>query len=259
MGDQAVADVPTMREVPHEHPEIHECYEQHARLSDFAGFDWKAQGSKVAAVNFARIRDYNETGMSVNEVGLLYDCLELMGRGHIVELGRNYGTSSRLFLQHVIRHGGTLESWDLKVWPGFIEAMEAAGYPQFSVPSAPYGSRVYRGEGYEVITRLAHSVKTPITDPRDRLGYPNCVERFVDFLLIDTEHGLEDALGEYMRWRLYLKGGAFVAFHDATLPGVARAIELVQEIERTFTGRLAEHHVNAQVDGYGLEVFRWQG
>ena len=239
MGDTAVAP-PEIQRVVFPHPGI--SYEQ-TPIASYKNFDWKALGNNMDAVHFARASGFKETGMSVNEVALLYSCLEQMGRGYIVELGRNYGTSTRLFIQHVIRYGGSLESWDLKNWPGYLETMKENGYDHRGK------SLVVGGESYDVWLREGvHSIKTPI----------NREDRFVDFLLIDTEHGLEDALGEYMRWRQYLKSGAFVAFHDACLPAVARAIDIAKEVELHFDGRIAQEFVNERIDGFGVHVFRWK-
>lgn len=228
-------------------------YAQPPEIHEFKGFDWKANGTKAAAVGFARAVGFKETGMSVGEVALLYDRLETKGACHIVELGRNYGTSTRLFIQHIIRHGGSLESWDLKHWPGFLETMAENGY-EFVLDGpgvfAPQMNVLPNRDAYCVNLKTAHSIKTPVG--RD--------DRFVDFLLIDTEHGLENALGEYMRWREYIKSGAFVAFHDTCIPGVARAISICKEVEQVSAdGRLYKEYVPEQSDGFGITVLEWRG
>jgi hypothetical protein len=61
-----------------------------------------------------------------------------------------------------------------------------------------------------------------------------------------------------MRWREYLKSGSFIAFHDASLPAVARAIDIVKEVEAPFDGRLAKEYINERVDGFGIHIFRWK-
>ena len=249
MGDQAVMG-PEQIVVP-------PCgldYEKRMAISEFKGLDWKKDGTKELAVQFSRATGFKETGMSVGEVALLYDCLELMGPGHIVELGRNYGTSTRLFIQHVLRHGGSLESWDLKHWDGFLDGMEAIGYSFMERNGAQDYELVHvDGAGGlpegAVRLKVAHSITTPTG--RD--------DRFVKFLLIDTEHGLEHALGEYMRWREYLQSGAYVAFHDFGLPAVARAVELVKEVELSHEGRISKEFVMEQPDGFGISVLRWGG
>lgn len=224
-------------------------YERRDHISDFKGLDWQAYGTKAMAVQFARCKGFKETGMSVGEVALLYDLLEKMGTGNIVELGRNYGTSTRLFIQHIIRHGGSLESWDLKHWDGFLEAMAENGYDMTADGKLWHFASDGTGKTYPVNLRIAHSITTPVG--RD--------DRFVKFLLIDTEHGLENALGEYMRWREYLQSGGFVAFHDTCIPGVARAIEIVKEVEALRDGRLEFEYVLEQADGFGITVLRWRG
>lgn len=237
---------------------VHEglSYETQRPISEFKDFDW-SKASKMDAVHFARAAGFKETGMSVNEIGLLYDLLDLKKPRYTVELGRNYGCSTRIFLQNVIRNGGIFESWDLKHWDGFIEGMRENGY-NFGESQEPegvcYGPMTVGGKEYDVRLRVANSMKTNIISPLEG------DDRFVDFLLIDTEHGIENALGEYMRWRNYLRSGAYIAFHDSTLPGVRRSIDLVQEIEDSTCGdRIAQEINNEQVDGFGLTVLKWKG
>ena len=226
---------PVIEKVVFKSPNFNHTDRRH--ISYFKGFDW-LNASKEDAVHFARATGFKETGMSLNEVALLCECLELKKPKSIVELGRNYGTSTRLFVQHVIRHGGIVESWDWKHWPGFIEIMTENGYPLNSDASTdlPNGAAVY--------LKTADSIKSPI--------HP---EFTVDFLLIDTEHSIEDALGEYMRWRRYLQGGAMIAFHDSSLSQVARAIEIVKEVEGWGgRDRIWREWVNEHIDGFGVHI-----
>jgi len=95
---------------------------------------------------------------------------------------------------------------------------------------------------------LAHSIKTPIAD-----------EKKVDLLLVDTEHGLTNLIPEYGRWREYLQGGALIAFHDATLPKVARGIEIIIEMEEGDNpGRLVRRYEPEKQDGFGICVLEWR-
>lgn len=247
-------------------PHAELSYEDNRPIENYKNFDW-SKGTKADANLFARATGFKETGMSVNEIALLYDMLEKKGACNIVELGRNYGCSTRLFIQHVIRHGGSLQSWDLKHWDGFIEKMRENGYNfgEFKENHAgtdeiTYGPlHVQSGINAlrcNVQLKVADSMKTPIVSPKEN------DDRFVDFLLVDTEHGLEHALGEYMRWRNYLCAGAMVAFHDSTLPGPKRAIEIIKEVEEMASpgaGRLVREYVNERVDGYGVQVLEWKG
>lgn len=198
-------------------------------IDTFKGFFWP-DATKADAVRFARCSGFRETGMSVSEIGLLYDVLELMGENKtIVELGRDFGTSTRLFLQHLIRHGGRLTSIDLRLHDEFVQVMKRNGY--------------LSDKGPEINFVVGDSMK---------VAWPK--EEKIHFLLIDTEHALENALGEYMRWRVYLESGAFIAFHDAVaIPGVVRAIEIVQEVEGD---RLFEEISGASPDGFGIRIFR---
>lgn len=244
-----------MDTIKHPHHEL--SYDEAARRHvDSFTVDEIRKFDKQAAVHYARAVGLQETGMSVNEIGLLFDLLESRKdrKINIVELGRNYGCSTRIFLQHVVRHGGSFESWDLKHWgdlkgsfarQGFFIEDRGADYLLHENADA-----YLEGRPALAYLRTAHSIKTPVT----------CDERFVDFLLIDTEHGLEHALGEYMRWREYVRSGGFVAFHDSTLPGPARAIEIVKEVEALAApGRLVADHHNERVDGYGIQILEWRG
>ena len=220
-------------------------------ISDFKGMDW-SKATKWDAVSFARASGFKETGMSVNEVALLYDCLEIRKPRRILELGRNYGTSTRLFLQHIIRHGGALNSWDLKHWDGFLETMAENGYDFTRIPNEQYVAEwVKRSTVPDAFAYLevAHSMKSSID-----------YNAQIDFLLIDTEHSTANALYEYGRWRNYMGGGAMIAFHDSSLPGVARAIEIIKEVEEAESpGRIAKEYINERIDGFGITVLEWKG
>jgi hypothetical protein len=198
--------------VPHHELDYSEAARRDVRsytIDEIRKFD------KQAAVHYARAVGLQETGMSQNEIGLMFDLLEKRsGPGKrplkIVELGRNFGCSTRLFVQHVVRHGGTFQSWDLKHWGDVEQTFEAQGFKvtrqlRDGVQEAGvFDYTLSVGEDFgtkhrEVARiRVADSIKTHIEDE----------SRWVDFLLIDTEHGIENALGEYMRWRQYLNAGA---------------------------------------------------
>ena len=238
-------------------------YDKREDISYFKGFDW-LKASKEECIHFARATGFKETGMSVNEVGLMYDLLEEKKPKTIVELGRNYGTSTRLFLAYMMKHDlfyrkdgsneinsnhAVLDSWDLKHWDGFIETMRDNGYVFCSLGRSCFVD----GKFYTTVIRDdAHSIKTDIP--------PYLVQRGVDFLLIDTEHAIENALPEYCRWREYLNSGALIAFHDSTLPAVARSIEIILEMEgKDRPGRIDKIHKNECEDGFGICILEWKG
>lgn len=247
MGNPPVTDTtykPELIKVPH-----HELTYAEADRRDVNSFRVEEirNFNKAQSVLYARATGLKETGMSVNEVGLLYDLLEKKGACNIVELGRNFGTSTRLFIQHVIRHGGYFESLDLRHWGNLEETFINQGFEV-----RPSGDDYILETCDRLIAhiRISDSIKTHIKNEN----------RWVDFLLIDTEHGLENALGEYMRWRQYLKSGAFIAFHDLCIPGVARAIEIVKEVELVTCGdRIIREWQNERVDGYGVSILEWKG
>ena len=237
--------------VPH-----HELPYEQRPITDFKHFDW-SKATKWDCVSFARAAGFKETGMSVNEVALLYDLLEKKKPDTIVELGRNYGTSTRLFMAHILKgDDAMLDSWDLKHWDGSIETMKENGYgfDRWDGETAA----ILEAEDAEgkidalgVILRTAHSIKTPI---------PKNLEKGVDFLLIDTEHAIENCLPEYCRWREYLRSGAIIAFHDSTLPAVARGIEMIIEMEQSSRpGRIIRTYENERVDGFGIMALEWVG
>lgn len=183
-------------------------------MEQFAGQDPNGWG-KVQSIQFARqnfdaehiVNNERFGGCGLNEVeaAALYDVLELMGTGTIVELGRSFGCSTRVFYQHVARHAGSLHSYDLVLFESLMDRHRKTGFPL---------------DGHvNVQIQVGDSMKVQWDE-----GWP------IDFLFIDTEHSLADALGEYMRWRVYLSPGAFIAFHDSNLPPVARAIEIVKEV-----------------------------
>jgi len=200
-------------------------YEQKS-WKEYMGWDWTV-ASKADAVYFARCNDFRETGMSVNEAALLYEGMEMVKPNPtVLELGRDFGTSTRIFLQAIIRRGGELHSMDLKPpHPALVHSLEQLG--------------------------LDDKVNL-ITADSMRIGW----DKKIDFLLIDTEHGTDNALGEYYRYRNCLEGGAIIAFHDAELPAVKRAIELVKELDNW---RFEAEYKNEVVDGFGLHLLRFVG
>lgn len=202
--------------------------------------------SREDSIRFARASGFREVGMSAAEVGILYDRLEAMGSGTIVELGRDYGTSTRLFTQHILKYGGRLDSIDLKHSPGVRESFMSIGFKVSSDLSGDYNLLGYvTGEALNITIRRQHSQKMDIGE----------VDPFVDFLLIDTEHATWDALGEYARWRMYLRSRAHVAFHDSSLPNVKKAIDIVRELDAE---RIAEEWVQERPDGFGVYIMRWK-
>ncbi len=253
MGDTTMSGT-----VVHIHEKAADVSVEQPHIDTFIGRDPRTFTRKDA-VCFARASGLRETGMSVNEIALLYDLLEEFKPRSIVELGRDFGTSSRLFYQHIVRNGGRLESWDLKIHPEIItgKAFARSWGPVTNIPTEDshileYGMPYY-GDGYQLIFNVAHSIKSPVRDPATKLEFPISVEPFIDFLLIDTEHSTWDALGEYARWRHYLHGGALVAFHDSNLPNVRRAIDIVHELEGS---RITDTWEPSHADGFGVHVLR---
>lgn len=238
---------PELIMVPH-----HELSYDDKDLRDISTFTVEEMKTfdKATAVAYARAGGLQETGMSQNEVGLMFDLLEQKGVCNIVELGRNFGCSTRMLIQHVVRHPGAfLDSWDLKHWGNLEETFKNQGFDVRRSEEWGDDYKIFLEDRHIANIRVADSQKTHILND----------SRWVDFLLIDTEHGLENALGEYMRWRNYLKSGSITCFHDSELPAVARAIELCIEVEETFDGRIAKQYRNQRIEGFGLEALEWKG
>lgn len=145
---------------------------------------------------------FGEPGLSSEELLMLHRCVSTMnGRPiTIVETGMCFGVSTRYFLIRNLKYGGKHTTYEIFIRPGFKEAMEELGLWQY-------------------LDIRGHSMKDPW-------------EGQIDLLFIDSEHALSDALGEYMRFRVWLTGESIVAFHDSdTCYGVRRAIDMIQEID----------------------------
>lgn len=172
--------------------------------SDFKGRDLK-ELTDLEWFQFAKANKvFAEPGISAEELDAIHTALEKVigpNPATIVETGMCYGTTTRYFLVRNLKYGGTLTNYELFTRPKFKEAMEELGL-------------------WDNIIRKGHSM----LDTYD--------EKPIDILWIDSEHALQDALGEYMRFRLFLRQGAIVGFHDSDCcAGVEKAIEMVQEVD----------------------------
>lgn len=169
---------------------------------DFKGTDWKNM-SIAKWFQFCKAnKEWLEPGISWWELAALHMACE-MGKkpATILETGQCYGTTARYFLIRNQKYGGTLTSVELVVRPKFDAMLEDLGLASF------------------VTTIRAHSQKI-------------LWDKMLDILFIDSEHCFSDALGEYMKYRLFLTQGSIVGYHDTeNCNGVAKAIQVMQEID----------------------------
>lgn len=146
---------------------------------------------------------FKEPGISANELRALHDaCEKVLGdrQVFIVETGMCYGVTNRYFVWRKLRYGGRLTTFEFKVREGYMQAMKDLGL-------------------WKEVDVRGHSMKDPYHGE-------------INLLWIDSEHALEDALGEYMRFRVWLSPGSLVGFHDTDVcPGVRKALEIIQEVD----------------------------
>lgn len=166
---------------------------------------------------------FGEPGISEYELAALHNaCEKSFGRNaiNIVETGMCYGVTTRYFLIRNLKYGGTLTNFEVFTREKFEAAMRKLNL-------------------WQNIIRKGHSMK-------------DHYEGGIDMLWIDSEHALEDALGEYMRFRVWLNGNAVIGFHDTDCcPGVAQAIKMIQEVDDL---ELIEE--STLVGGAGCQIFK---
>ena len=146
-------------------------------------------------------KSFKEPGLSAEEIVMLHEVMKSIKNPlTIVETGICFGVTTRYFIVRNMKYGGELYSFEINIREQFESAMKELGL-------------------WNKINVLGHSMKTPW-------------DKNIDFLFIDSEHALSDALGEYMRFRVYLTANSIVGFHDSdTCYGVKRAIEIIHEID----------------------------
>lgn len=170
---------------------------------DFEGRDLK-ELSVLEWFQFAKAnKKFKEPGISAEELYALHEaCEKAFGKNPInfVETGQCFGVTTRYFLIRILKYGGSLTSFEMKIREPFKEAMQRLNL-------------------WDRINVKGHSMRDNYSGG-------------IDLLWIDSEHALEDALGEYMRFRTWLNGNCVVGFHDTECcVGVAKAIEMIQEVD----------------------------
>ena len=197
--------------------------EQAGSVLDFKDFDWK-NATNEDIIRFAKTTDFPEGGIQMSECWALIKALESTGGRPltIFETGMCYGCTTRIFIAWTLKYGGSVYSAELNLRPLFQQKMEEAGYWQYVHPMG--NSR-----------HVNWDKDTPI-----------------DFLFIDSEHALEDALGEYMKFRIYVPDNGTVGFHDySNCPGVKMAVDIA-----SFVDQLQEVSSCVNAGTYGLVLYK---
>jgi len=173
-------------------------------------FEFKDRDIKTLSleerVAFSKSNDFPEPGVSVLELLALNKALEASGNKpiRILETGMCFGTTTRFFLTHIAKYGGELHTVECQIRPLFKKVMEDMKL-------------------WDKIIVHNEDTREMYWDPKLR----------IDFLFIDSEHALSDALGEYMRFRHFINAEAIIGFHDSECcVGVKRAIEMINEVDK---------------------------
>ena len=206
----------------YELPNTWSLKDHQVHIDTFRDFDWK-DSTIQDWVRFAGAGPVPEPGLATYEAVVMAEALELYGRQPItiLELGKCYGHSTRLFLGKTLRDGGELHSCELKVREHFRGKMIDLGYWQ----------HIHLHE------QLSQTIEW---------------QGPLDFLFIDTEHAYEDAMGEFKHFYPHLTGLKLVAFHDTEMaPGVIRAVDEL----------IAEHNMelvmaSTNKSSAGLKIFK---
>lgn len=190
----------------------------------YKGTDWKNM-SVPEWFHFAKANAiFREPGISYEELLAMYDALMTFKRPiEILETGQCLGTTTRFFTIYTLKYGGNHTSCEIKRRDLFVKAMKDLGLE-------------------DKFTTLGDSMKTPWDKP-------------IDLLFIDSEHCITDALGEYMRFRVFLKQNGVVGFHDTdTCYGVRRAIDIIKnEIDELELVSKADNSASAGIEFYRLK------
>lgn len=172
-------------------------------LNDFKGFDWK-KATDDDIIAFGKTLDFPERGISTEECKAHLKALNTLkgSKPLILETGMFYGTSTRISIAWTLKYGGIVYSCDLKIMPLFEEKMEEAGYWKYVNPLIGPAQKAVWNQG-------------------------------IDFLFIDADHSLQDALGEYMKFRIWLTDNAVIGFHDSdNCTGVKLTMDIAQVVDR---------------------------
>jgi len=183
--------------------EMDKIKEENFEIMRYKDFDWK-NASVEDWLQFCKAnKEFIEPGISYDELRALHEATEFFGHKpmRVVETGQCFGTTTRYFIVRNIKYGGDLYSYEVKVRDLFKEYMEKLDL-------------------WKYITLRKNSVKDEYDGKR------------IDFLFIDSEHALQDALGEYMRFRPFIYESTIIGFHDCDIcPGVGKALQFINEVD----------------------------
>lgn len=218
------------------------CEDGERTLLSFKDFDFK-NATPSDWVAFGKAGPFPEPGISRAEAQCLVDALATYGNKPITifETGMCFGTTTRMFLAKVLRDGGEIHTCEMKPRDHFRKPM------------------IEMGLWGKINIHIGHSQMIPW-------------DKEIDFLFIDSEHSLQDALGEYVRYRMWLKTDGIVGFHDTSCcKGVKRALAMIQELDHleeigrvdngadagiTFFRVTKKHRENIDYDTAGYEVYK---
>jgi predicted O-methyltransferase YrrM len=201
---------------------IKQAYKHPKDIMEFVNFDW-AHATDLDMLLFARVSNITETGLDIYECGAFLEALKISNfiKMRYLETGQAQGVSTRMALAWVLKYSGEVNSIELKPNKVFLDIMVKSGYMD------------------KVNTIVGDSMKVPVED------------KIINFMFIDSEHATSSALGEYMRFRPYFRKGSVVGFHDVSLPGVSRALSIIEKIDELEI--LSEHVTNAC---FGIKFYR---
>jgi len=162
-------------------------------------------------------------GLTPNELLALQKGLDILPeKPVIVETGLGFGTTTRFFLTHILKHGGELHTIEYRIKSEIKDPLMELGL-------------------WDKINIHEGDVRT-MNWPKDKL---------INCLFIDSEHSISNALGEYMRFRWFFKANTVIGFHDVdSCPGVRRAIEMIQEMD------ILELIGENSGGGFGVKIFK---
>lgn len=197
-------------------------------IKEFHGVDWK-EASLEKIIDFARANydnTHTEVGMIRDECKVIWESLEYWKEQHpgqkitIVEIGGGYYTSGRIFMIWILRNGGTYYSLDIKNREENIKELEEVGVWQYV--------NFIQGDSQKIFWDIP-----------------------IDFLLIDSEHSIVNAVGEYMKYRIWLKPKPIILFHDSRLPYIVKSIEILRSMDTL----LLKFESDASKGGFGIASY----
>jgi hypothetical protein len=204
------------------------------RVRDFTNIDWKNEPIE-RIIEFSQAEDkypeglHWETGIAPKEAKCLWDGLNwwkernLEKKIRILELGSGFFTAGRIFAVWKIINGGEYFTCDTLRRAEVIETLDSIGLWQHI--------NFIQGDSQKIFWN-----------------------KEINFLFIDSEHSLVDALGEYLKYRLWLPVGSIIAFHDVALEPIKKTIEIAQSIDML---EPIFEHIGT---GFGITVFhlKWR-